>query len=94
MKEINDLYDYGYKIVQKSDYFKFSLDSLLLAKFVKPDYKDKKVLDALTKKATGYETKEVTEEYTNDGEKDVLTKKKICKFIHCNFIQLFIPMNF
>ncbi len=40
----------------------------------------KKVLDALTKKATGYETKEVTEEYTNDGEKDVLTKKKICKY--------------
>mgnify|MGYP000007184957 CR=1 FL=1 len=26
------------------------------------------------------ETKEVTEEYTNDGEKDVLTKKKICKY--------------
>ena len=40
--------------------------------------KGQKVLDALTKKATGYETKEVTEEYTNDGEKDVLTKKKKC----------------
>ena len=34
MKEINDLYDYGYKIVQNSDYFKFSLDSMLLANFV------------------------------------------------------------
>lgn len=40
----------------------------------------KKVLDALTKKATGYETKEVTEEYANDGNKDILTKKKICKY--------------
>lgn len=40
----------------------------------------KKVLDALSKKATGYETKETTEEYSNDGNKDILTKKKICKY--------------
>lgn len=45
---LNDLYDTGFKIYQNDDYFKFSLDSLLLAKFVKPDYKDKKILDLCT----------------------------------------------
>ena len=44
MKEINDLYDYGYKIVQKSDYFKFSLDSMLLANFVNINMADSKLL--------------------------------------------------
>ena len=34
MKEKNDLYDYGYYIYQNKDYFKFSLDSLLLGEFV------------------------------------------------------------
>ena len=37
----------------------------------------KKVLEALSKKATGYETKEVTEEYSSDND---LIKKKICKY--------------
>lgn len=32
---INDLYDYGLKIYQNTDYFKFSLDSILLGEFVK-----------------------------------------------------------
>lgn len=45
---INDLYDTGFKIYQNDDYFKFSLDSLLLARFVKPDLKDKKILDLCT----------------------------------------------
>ena len=45
---LNDLYDTGFKIYQNDEYFKFSLDSLLLAKFVKPDYKDKKILDLCT----------------------------------------------
>ena len=35
MTTINDLYDYGLKIYQNEDYFKFSLDSILLAEFVK-----------------------------------------------------------
>ena len=48
MKEINDLYDYGYKIVQKSDYFKFSLDSMLLANFVNINMADNKLLDFCT----------------------------------------------
>ena len=48
MKEINDLYDYGYKIVQKSDYFKFSLDSMLLANFVGINMADSKLLDFCT----------------------------------------------
>ena len=48
MKEINDLYDYGYKIVQKSDYFKFSLDSMLLAHFVNINMSDSKLLDFCT----------------------------------------------
>lgn len=42
---INDLYDYGYKIVQNDDYFKFSLDSILLSDFVKVNYGDKNLLD-------------------------------------------------
>ncbi len=46
--EINDLYNYGYKIVQNKDYFKFSLDSILLADFVKVNYTDKKMLDLCT----------------------------------------------
>lgn len=48
MKQINDLYDYGYKIVQKSDYFKFSLDSMLLANFVNINMADSKLLDFCT----------------------------------------------
>ena len=48
MKEINDLYDYGYKILQNSDYFKFSLDSMLLAKFVNINMSDSKLLDFCT----------------------------------------------
>ena len=40
----------------------------------------KKVLDALSKKATGYATKEITEEYSSDGKDEVLTKRKVCKF--------------
>lgn len=48
MKEINDLYDSGYKIVQKSDYFKFSLDSMLLANFVNINMTDSKLLDFCT----------------------------------------------
>ena len=48
MKEINDLYDYGYKIVQKSDYFKYSLDSMLLANFVNINMSDSKLLDFCT----------------------------------------------
>lgn len=48
MKEINDLYDYGYKIVQNSDYFKFSLDSMLLANFVGINMADSNLLDFCT----------------------------------------------
>lgn len=44
-KVINDLYDYNLKIVQDEQYFKFSLDSLLLAEFVDIQKKDKKLLD-------------------------------------------------
>ena len=46
--EINDLYNYGYKIVQNKDYFKFSLDSICLADFVTINYKDKNMLDLCT----------------------------------------------
>ena len=37
-----------YKIVQKSDYFKFSLDSMLLANFVNINMSDSKLLDFCT----------------------------------------------
>ncbi len=46
--EINDLYNYGYKIVQNKDYFKFSLDSILLADFINVKFTDKKMLDLCT----------------------------------------------
>ena len=44
-REINDLYDYGYYIYQNPDYFKFSIDSVLLAEFVCVHKKKNKVLD-------------------------------------------------
>ena len=34
MKVLNDLYDYGLKIYQDEDNFKFSLDTILLAEAV------------------------------------------------------------
>lgn len=47
MTTINDLFDYGLKIYQDTDYFKFSLDSILLAEFVK-FYRNDKILDICT----------------------------------------------
>lgn len=45
-KVLNDLYDYvPYKIYQDEDYFKFSLDSVLLAEFVKQPEKKKNILE-------------------------------------------------
>lgn len=42
----NDLYDYENRyIYQNSDFFKFSLDSILLAEFVKIDPKDRVIID-------------------------------------------------
>ena len=47
MKEKNDLFDYGFYIYQNKNYFKFSLDSLLLGEFV--DLKDNyRILDMCT----------------------------------------------
>ena len=42
---INDLFDYGYYIYQNDDYFKFSIDSVLLAEFVKIRKGSNKILD-------------------------------------------------
>ena len=42
---LNDLYDYGYYIYQNDDYFKFSMDSVLLAEFVSVKMNKKKLLD-------------------------------------------------
>lgn len=41
----NDLLNYGLYIYQNDDYFKFSIDSVLLAEFVNLKLSDKKVLD-------------------------------------------------
>ncbi len=49
MKVINDLFDYeNLKIVQDSDVFKFSLDSILLSEFVDNVDKSKMILDLCT----------------------------------------------
>lgn len=46
MKVINDLFDYeNLKVVQNDSYFKFSLDSMLIAEFVKINQNDNKILD-------------------------------------------------
>ena len=45
MEVRNDLYDYGLKIYQDNQVFKFSLDSLLLAEFVSIEKSDKNLLD-------------------------------------------------
>lgn len=47
MIELNDLFDYGLKIYQNSDYFKFSIDSLLLGEFVELKKNDT-ILDMCT----------------------------------------------
>jgi len=45
---VNDLLNYDLKIVQDNNFFKFSIDSVMLAEFVKIDFKDKKLLDLCT----------------------------------------------
>ncbi len=48
-KELNDLYDYyNLKIYQYSNDFKFSIDSILLAEYVKLSTKTKNILDLCT----------------------------------------------
>lgn len=41
----NDLLGYGLSIYQNDNYFKFSIDSVLLAEFVELKFRDKKILD-------------------------------------------------
>lgn len=45
---IDDLLNYNLKIVQNNNFFKFSIDSVMLAEFVKIDLRDKKLLDLCT----------------------------------------------
>lgn len=45
MVVLNDLFDYGLKIYQDSERFKFSLDSLLLAEFVEIKESDNNIMD-------------------------------------------------
>lgn len=46
--KINDLYDYGYSICQIDEYFKFSIDSVLLAEFVSLKKGKNKIIDLCT----------------------------------------------
>lgn len=49
MKVINDLFDYEkLKIVQDSDFFKFSIDSILLAEYIKIKKDEIKIIDLCT----------------------------------------------
>lgn len=43
--DLNDLFDYGYSIYQNDDYFKFSIDSVLLAEFVSVKKNKRRYLD-------------------------------------------------
>ncbi len=43
--DVNDLFDYGYLIYQNSDFFKFSIDSVLLAEFVSVKKGKREILD-------------------------------------------------
>ena len=45
---LNDLFDYGYMIYQNPDYFKFSLDSVLLAEFINIKKDKYKIIDFCT----------------------------------------------
>ena len=45
---INDLLHYDLKIYQDEKYFKFSIDSVLLAEFVEINYRDKNIIDLCT----------------------------------------------
>ena len=49
---LNDLFDYGLKIYQIPGCFKFSLDSILLAEYVKVTSKTKNILDLCTGNAS------------------------------------------
>ena len=44
----NDLLNYDFKIFQNDDYFKFSIDSVLLAEFVNIGYRTKSIIDFCT----------------------------------------------
>ena len=44
----NDLLNYNFKIFQNDDYFKFSIDSVLLAEFVNVGYRTKSIIDLCT----------------------------------------------
>ena len=48
MKVLNDIVDSNLKIYQDTDYFKFSLESVLLPKFVNVNLRCKKILDLCT----------------------------------------------
>lgn len=47
-KELNDLYDYGYYIYQNPAFFKFSIDSVLLAEFVNIKKGKTRIIDLCT----------------------------------------------
>lgn len=49
---LNDLYDYNLKIYQYDTHFKFSIDSILLAEYVKLTNKTKNILDLCTGNAS------------------------------------------
>ena len=105
-KQLNDLYDYGLKIYQNPDYFKFSLDSILLSEFTKIHKKDK-IIDLCTGNApvplilsTKYDNEiygvEIQEELFNYAKESVeYNKKNQIKLINDNIKNLknYFPGN-
>ena len=45
MKRLDDVLGYGLKIYQDSEFFSFSLDSIILANFCSIRLRDKKIVD-------------------------------------------------
>ena len=104
--DLNDLFDYDYKIFQNDDYFKFSIDSVLLAEFVDLKKNQKELLDLCSGNAPipmilnkkygnrlNITAIELQKEIYDLGIKS-LNYNKITNVDYCNCNVLDVPKNF